>query len=212
MSKWLLCAALAALPAWAGGRETPLPVSLYIHFQYAPEAGVFEAIQNEVNIIMAPMGQGLEWRSLEENSGSEVSSQLAVIKFAGHCSTEGRSLEPPKSALGWTHISDGVVLPFTDIDCDGIRTFLQAALMGINARERAEAYGRAVGRVLAHELYHIFANTTHHGSNGVAKGIYSVRDLMTNDFHFEERESDALRSNLPSHTAVVDATEDTHRL
>jgi hypothetical protein len=212
MSNWLLCAALAALPVWAGGRETPLPVALYTHFQHLPDSGVVEAIQNEVHAIMAPMGQELEWRSLDEATGSEVASQLAVIKFVGRCSVEGRSSEPVKGALGWTHISDGVILPFTDIDCDGIRNFLETALMGINPRERAEAYGHAVGRVLAHELYHIFANTTHHGSSGVAKSVYTVRDLLSRDFLFQERESDALRSNQPRPAMAVDATEDTHRL
>jgi len=34
-----------------------------------------------------------------------------------------------------------------------------------------------MGRVLAHEIYHIFANTQRHGS-GVSKAAYSVEDLL----------------------------------
>ena len=80
-------------------------------------------------------------------------------------------------------------------------------LLAISGKEREEAYGRAVGRVLAHELYHIFANTLHHGSNGVGKGIYSVVDLLTRDFHFEERDYEALRSHKPcAITGFGDAT------
>ncbi len=94
-------------------------------------------------------------------------------------------------------MTDGVILPFADIDCDGIRQFIQGGLLSLDVRDRAEAYGRAVGRVLAHELYHIFANTAHHGTNGVGKAAYSIHDLLSRDFHFEEHESEALRTNRP---------------
>ena len=80
--------------------------------------------------------------------------------------------------LGWTHISEGAILPFADIDCDGIRSFLQAGLLGARADTEKSMYGRAVGRVLAHELYHIFANTQHHGAGGVGKATYTVDNLL----------------------------------
>ena len=62
--------------------------------------------------------------------------------------------------------------------------------------------------MLAHELYHIFAKTAHHGSRGAAKGIYSVADMLTHSFGFEERESQALRNNKPR--AIVEITDGTH--
>ncbi len=59
----------------------------------------------------------------------------------------------------------------------------------VPGNEREGAYGRALGRVLAHELYHIFGNTTHHASEGVAKESYTVQDLLTEEFQFEAKES-----------------------
>jgi len=50
---------------------------------------------------------------------------------------------------------------------------------------------------VAHELYHIFANTAHHGVDGVGKAAYTVQELMSDEFQFEEREGHALRSSLP---------------
>src|SRR5690242_11313372 len=199
MSKWLLCAVVAVLPLCAAERETPLPIALYTHFQAEPAPEVFSALQREVESIMAPMGTDFEWRSLDGVNGSEVSAQLAVVKFFGHCNPAVgiQHVMWKNSALGWTHVSNGTILPFTDIDCDGIRQFLQFGLQGLDSRERPEAYGRALGRVLAHELYHIFANTAHHASNGVAKPVYSVHDLLSKDFQFEERESEALRTSRP---------------
>jgi hypothetical protein len=99
--------------------------------------------------------------------------------------------------LGWTHVSDGQILPFTDVSCDRIREFVQSGLLTYRAEDREEKYGRALGRVLAHELYHIFANTTRHGSVGVAKESYNVQDLLANDFRFEAKESRMLQTSRP---------------
>jgi hypothetical protein len=170
---------------------------------------VLQALQDEVETLMLPLGAEFDWRSLDKATGSQVSAQLAVIKFRGHCQPAGFATQAMETgALGWTHVSDGVILPFSDIDCDGIRHFLQAGLLGISSKERDEAYGRAVGRVLAHELYHIFARTAHHGSHGAAKGVYSVADMLSHDFRFEERESQALRNNKPR--TIMEITDGTH--
>jgi len=209
MSKWLLLGVAITLPLWSGQRESS-PIALYVEFQHEPPAAVLQAIEQEVDAIMAPMGAELEWRWLKSVTGSEVSTELAVIKFMGRCETgAGFPMHTFKTgALGWTHVSDGAILPFSDIDCDGIRDFLQFGLQGVDAKERPEQYGRAVGRVLAHELYHIFANTAHHGSNGVGKAVYSVRDLLSRDFEFGEHESEALRFNRPH--AAVETVDSTH--
>jgi hypothetical protein len=92
-------------------------------------------------------------------------------------------------------MSDGEILPFSDVNCDGIRLFMQRDLLRLPEAERPAAYGRAIARVLAHELYHIFAKTTHHASWGLAKPAYSVRDLLSNKFAFEKKECDLLRAH-----------------
>jgi len=110
-------------------------------------------------------------------------------------------------------VSDGQVLPFAEIDCDGVRGFLMKDLLMLSADAREEAYGKALGRVLSHELYHIFAKTVHHGAAGVAKAAYTVRELLSQDFQFEEKETRTLRATKPRpipDTNVVVATEDSH--
>jgi len=121
------------------------------------------------------------------------------VRFKGRCDLFGltpHSYNP--GALGWTHVSDGAVLPFTDIDCDGIRRFLQAGLLTIRAEERQNSYGRAVGRVLAHELYHVFTRTQHHSAHGIAKPAYTVDDLLSAQFRFTEADGQELRSLQPA--------------
>ena len=199
MKMALFCLLAGVLPAAGETRWAPSsPITLYTSFQQEPPAAVMEALQAEVETIMGPIGLRFEWRSLSGVRGHEVSAELAVITFQGRCDTAGLVARTKfAGALGWTHVSDGEILPFTDIACDRIREFVQRSLLAASQEERQALYGRALGRVLVHELYHIFANTTHHGSWGVAKESYSVQDLMNDEFQFQDKESRLLRSNRP---------------
>ena len=203
MKALFLCLVLAALPAFGEHQETSLaPIALYIQFLQPPPPAVFKALQDEVSSIMAPTGLRFAWRSLPDARRSEGWVELAVITFRGSCDVA--ALNPHSSVpgpLGWTHISDGVILPFAEVDCQRIRGFFQKQLLAMPAKERVEAYGRALGRVLAHELYHIFANTTSHGSFGVGKSKYTVEELLSPKFQFGARESSSLKSSK-AHTAL----------
>ena len=169
-------------------------IRLYTDFQQTPPHVVLASLQDEVARIMAPMGLGFKWSSLAENRGNELSVKVAVIHFTGACDTIQSATQPTRtSALGWSYMEDGVVLPFSTIDCDGIRAFLRSDLVGKPKEEVDESFGRAIGRVIAHELYHIFVNTTRHSSHGIAKSYYSPQELLSKHFRFEQKESDELR-------------------
>src|SRR5271165_5238260 len=147
--------ALAAMPVLAGGppgvlARGPAPIVLYTQFQHEPSPAVREALRDEVEAIMEPSGLGFEWRSLGANTGHEVSVELAVVSFKGACEASGlQTVHGNAGALGWTHVSDGVILPFADVDCDRIRGFVQRELSMFPSEDREPVYGRAVGRVLA---------------------------------------------------------------
>jgi hypothetical protein len=208
MKLWLFCLMLGVLPGFGEDRrQEPVPVTLYTKFEHEVPPAIRAAIQQEVSAIMDPIGFTFDWRSLAVANGSDVSVELAVITFKGVCSAANlatRASNP--GALGWTHVSDGVILPFSDVDCNRIRVFLQKELLHRDSRSRDELFGRAVGRVLAHELYHIFANTSQHGSCGVGKAAYSVQELLSNDFRFEASESKALRARTRTHIEMAPAT------
>jgi len=194
----LFCLLAGVFPGWSETRgATFAPITLYTQFEQAPPGGVLEALQDEVASIMAPIGIRFEWRDLGKTGGHEVSAELAVVTFKGRCDAAGLLTRSKfEGALGWTHVSDGQILPFTDVSCDRVREFVQTGLLAFRVEDREAKYGRALGRVLAHELYHIFANTLRHGS-GVAKESYSVQDLLADDFQFEAKETRMLRTSRP---------------
>jgi hypothetical protein len=164
-----------------------------------------ESLQEEVASILSPVGFHFEWQDISEAATSGPAVELAVVTFRGVCDAMALPSRDPDSvparALGYTSVTDGEVLPFATVDCDRTRNFLATGLLHFPVQERPAAMGRALGRILAHELFHIFAKTQRHGSSGVAKESYSVRDLLVDEFELAERECDILRSS-PAHNVL----------
>jgi hypothetical protein len=205
MNSLVYLVALAALPAAAELRsvQPQVPVTLYTHYAHTSPEAVVSAVKSEVAEIMDPVGIVFDWRSLESATGSDISVELVVVNFKGVCDTRPTSLmHPVAGALGWTHTSNGEILPFTDIDCDRIGGLLRFPLAAGEAAARHRLLGRAIGRVLAHELYHVFAKTSHHASTGVAKAAYTASELTSDEFHFEESEYKLLRRSKPREILV----------
>jgi len=73
---------------------------------------------------------------------------------------------------------------------------LAEALVGIDSKMREFVYGRAVARVVAHELYHILAREKHHASGGIAEAHFTSEELVSNDFQFRPNAVQKLRRNL----------------
>ena len=116
-----------------------------------------------------------------------------MVKFLGRCDAGGLRTTAPSTPgrLGWTHVNGVVVLHFSDVDCGQVRGFLEPGLARLLPGGREAAFGRALGRVLAHELVHIFAQTARHGS-GVCQAAFTVDDLLVSRPRLEKRDSAAL--------------------
>jgi len=196
----ILALVLSALPALGGSLPTTTPqITIYTSYQHDLSDVVEKSMQAELASIMEPVGFELEWRSLEAPNESRVASEIVVLTFRGKCDAQGLTLASHENAgLGWTHLSDGEILPFAEVDCDRVRMLVQNDLFRLPPMERAKALGRAMARVTAHELYHILAHTMRHGS-GLSKPAYSPQELLADEFLFDQRETKALRR--PAKTA-----------
>jgi hypothetical protein len=162
-------------------------------------AAILEPLREEVVSILAPVGFRFEWRDLATTQAVGSAVELAVITFRGNCTVPNMPVRTlgnaPAQALGFTSVTDGEVLPFATVDCERTRTFLSNAMLHLALQDRPAAFGRALGRILAHELFHIFAKTQTHGHAGVAKESYSVGDLLAVEFELDERECELLRAS-----------------
>jgi hypothetical protein len=165
-------------------------VALYTDYQSQPSPAVVKALQEEVDSLMAPDGLRFEWRSLPAD-GRQASTELAVVTFKGRCEVlRSVPIASYTHRLGWSYISDGEVLPFAAVDCEAVGSYVMKSLLGLPASSREKVLGRALGRVLAHELFHVFARTAHHSAHGVDQPAFSVQELLAERLVFDEREPD----------------------
>jgi len=166
-------------------------------------AGEFRAspslpsMQHEVNALMQAAGYRVDWRIAGESSGDVEAEALVVVELRGACHAPDASEKiaplPKDAALASTPVSSGKVLPFSWVNCDNLTRLLGHAAAG--PREDF-LYGQAIGRLVAHELYHILANQRHHAESGIAKSAFSARDLLAEQFKFERTALASLRVRL----------------
>ena len=67
-------------------------------------------------------------------------------------------------------------------DCAHVIRMLNPLLQPLSVPMRESILGRALARVIAHEIYHIVADTTEHEEAGLAKAQLSARELAADRF------------------------------
>jgi hypothetical protein len=194
----LLLAGALASGARASGRMAP-SIGVFIDFETQASAETVTAMEREVASIMSPSGLIFSWRTLTGDQQESTFADLIVVHFKGSC-TGGfvpvSELGPwvgTDSTLASTQISNGQILHFTNVNCGEVRQYLAPETAHVKQQQRDELFGRALGRIVAHEMYHIFAATEKHASDGVARAYFSRRELVQPVFAFEPKESEALR-------------------
>lgn len=171
------------------------PFRLSVNFESEPPEAIRSEIRSQLERILAPTGWTIEWDTWK-NAG-KVSVRLAAVTFKGACNVDDlTTYMPPPRKLGRTHVSNGMVLSFADVYCDNIRASIAAHLVLMDPTQRELCYGRAVGRVLAHEIYHMLTREKDHGSQGVAQASFSPEELIADDFQFHPNQVRELRLKL----------------
>ena len=196
------CLVFAALSTAMAQSAVPSDSELvvYLRGSAAQPAEPIRHMKAELEAIMHRAGYEVSWRT----GGEPINAAfVAVVTFSGSCAPSPASPFREETSLASTAITDGQVLPFSRIDC--------GALSRTVGPVGDALYGQSMARVLAHELYHVLAQTTHHGRGGIAKPCFRTADLLASRFDFEENIRVQLRS-LRGPSPVLDtAAEDAGR-
>jgi hypothetical protein len=140
-------------------------------------------MEREAGGILKEAGLYLDWLPLGEAAKTAV-QDLVVMKFNGACALDpGRFGEvragTPGEALAFTYSTDGAVQPFSEVACNRVVAAVRSALCICDFNRADLLLGRALGRVVAHELVHILTRSQEHGREGVAKAALSGKDLIS---------------------------------
>ncbi|MDX2269048.1 MAG: hypothetical protein NW208_13145 [Bryobacter sp.] len=137
-------------------------------------------MKQELSSIMQEAGRKVEVRLRTEAARDETFDDVVLVKLKGNCKVD--RLIPymdERGPLAFTHVTDGVILPFAQVECDRLSRSIGQALYGEERKQPGKYLGRAIGRVVAHELYHILGKTHEHNHDGsLAKEAISAKRLI----------------------------------
>jgi hypothetical protein len=185
---------IAALPALGGSKSTDLTVVLDFKGPYSPAS--VDAMKQETQSILQDAGLHLEWKSREEASHASF-SDLVIVRFNGAC-----ELPPPPlydelgeiGPLASTYTTDGQVQPFSDVACDRVGAFVRSGLHGGDFKKADLLIGRALGRVVAHELVHMLTGAKKHSREGVFEPGLTVEQLVAGELPLSPADIERLRA------------------
>jgi hypothetical protein len=148
-------------------------------------------MQAETEAQLKPAGLLPAWRDLAANGGTEAFSRVVVVQLRGRCFAP---------AVGWPLSGDDVLsLGATQLIQDGVgsRVRIDCELIRDSvaqfAHGRSEAMGIVLGRVLAHELYHVLVNTRDHDKHGLGRARLTWTELLSARTRFSAAAVERLR-------------------
>jgi hypothetical protein len=164
-------------------------------------AAVLQALQESAESALAPSGLRVAWAEGHLLKGA-VDGQLLLVRLQGRCDVGWPVRDYPfagrAGVLGRTYMADGKVVPVADVLCDSVRRYIAPALRTAPPGNRELLFGRALGRVAVHELYHILLQTSEHARSGLARAEQSRAELLAPEASFTPREEQRLAASAGS--------------
>jgi hypothetical protein len=178
---------------FAGSSDSIEP-NLAVYLKTAPGQSNFPVqwMQRELSQIMLQAGYAIEWRDARAPSPTYTDvPNLAVVELRGICGVPAGAFEAVSPAddgepLASTPVTNGHVFPFSSVNCGAVTRMLGASLASEPGARRDWLYGRALARIVAHELYHVLTRSSEHDREGIAKAGFKVRDLIGDRLDFQE--------------------------
>jgi hypothetical protein len=187
MPRLLIC--LLALAAAASASD----VTVVIDFAGAYSDRSVAEMKREAEGIMKDSGLRLDWKA-RKDVGANSYPNLVLVRFKGRCVLEPEPmLYDERGPFAFTYSNEGDVLPFTEVACDHVTASVQSAISGDDYARLDYLMGRALGRVVAHELVHILTRSGSHARAGVAQPAFSGRELIGAPLRLTRGELDKLR-------------------
>lgn len=166
-------------------------ISVFTDHRSKQPAETASEMQRELARVLQPLDIRLSWHETGVKPVPNDANQVVILNYRGACSMSDSApaakdrVALDSRSLASAPVSDGRVLPFVTVECDKLRDWLRPKLGGLKTEQRQELLGRAMGRLIAHEFYHIMAQTKHHASEGVGQSCFSLRELLSERFDFD---------------------------
>ena len=172
------------------------PVTVLLQFDHPGSSISSQSMEREVRSLLGN-SLTLNFKTRQEEGRSEV-GRMVIFRMHGVCSMSGPATEDHSGvALGSTYVSNGSVLPFGQVECDRLRASVQRVYGTQNPEQYERQLGLAMGRVVAHELYHMLAGSKEHTGHGVTKPGLSPSELVAAEAAMHRDATAAMQSHAP---------------
>jgi len=180
-------------------------LEVYVKGGQASTPDVLDAMSRELDALMRTAGFRVILRGTDDSATSGGAEHLVLVELRGLCVAQFSTLAaaPLLSSvpLASSSVADGEVLPFSSVDCSALNRFLAPVALNQPQAEQDFLYGRSLARLLAHEFYHVLAQTDDHAPAGIGKARFSIADLLADHLEFETIALDRLHT--PSHVEAA---------
>ncbi len=174
-----ICLLSWSLPAFCGNPNSPVTVVLEFDQPYS-NISVAE-MEREANAVLKNTGLAFDWKLEARLEPHPEFKSLLVLKMKGRCEMERfPELIDERGPLGLAYMTDGQVLSFGEIECDRIKQSVQRVLPRGKSDKEQRLYGRALGRVAAHEMVHMLRGSIQHSKSGITRASLTADELISN--------------------------------
>src|SRR5271165_116793 len=177
----IICACMllgTALPVAAIPPSNDADVTVIVNFKGSYSAPAIKEMQREAGEIIKTSGIRLGWR-LRSEAADSTFNDLVVMTFKGACVFNPMPmLVDELGPYAITRTTGGEVQPFGEVDCDHVVSSMHSAMSGADYAKADILLGRALGRIVAHELVHMLTKSKQHGKEGVERAALSARQLI----------------------------------
>jgi len=152
----------------------------------------FTEMRREASQIILASGLRLSWRMRSEHL-TDSFDDLVVMTFKGSCTFDpAPPIYDELGPLAITHTTNGEVQPFGEVNCDRVVNSVRSAMFGGDYAKADLLIGRALGRVVAHELVHMLTKSGEHAHEGVQRAALSGRQLIATSLPLSAMDVDRL--------------------
>ena len=189
----LPCAMLLATAGLLSAADQP-SVTVLVDFDTPPSELSFNLMQKEATTMLGTTGVKLNFKLKSEAAG-ETFDDVVLMSFKGRCGMDSMPVVlDERGPLAFARTMNGEIQPFGVVQCNRVQNTLKKAMWGRDYKQGDALMGRALGRVVAHELYHMLAKTPDHADTGVTKKALSGKALMSDKLEFAPQDIEKLHS------------------
>jgi hypothetical protein len=156
-----------------------------------------EGMEMELTRLLAGTNVSLKWIERTKAHSISVLGRIVIVDIVGSCELTEFGPAASGHALAWNDVTDGVFQPFITVDCERLARFIARDVRSIDRNEKRRLVGRAIARVLAHEMYHLFTRTKYHSrASMIFRTALPPESLIDDDVDFRRDELDKLEHGI----------------